>query len=440
MKVEPLIGFIIILLLVLSNGFFAMAEIALLSVRKSRLEKLANEGNKKAAIALKLARNRNQLLSTVQIGITLVGILSGVLAGTTLSYSFADTLQKWGIIEPYNKIISYTLFVVLTTYFSLVIGELIPKRLALNDPEKYSLRTARVMQALEWLTRPLVRLLSKSSDLGLKMLHAKMNVTPPVTEEEIMILLEKGAQGGVFEEEEQDMVEGVFRFGDRTIDDIMTPRSDIEWLDLEESSKQLTEQVLRSHHTRFPVAKDDLDNVLGIILLKDLLAARLKTDKVDFETIMKPILFIPESLEALKLLDKFRNSGSEVAIVIDEYGGTLGLVTLHDVLTAIVGEIPMPGETVDPQIVEREDGSWLLDGLLPVEELKELIDVNELPDEEKIGYQTVSGFLMSQLDGIPISGQHFDWNGWHFEVMDMDGKRVDKILVSRNAVNTETRN
>jgi putative hemolysin len=431
LKLEPLIGIAIILLLVFSNGFFAMAEIALLSVRKSRLEKLANEGNKRAATALRLARNPNQLLSTAQIGITLVGILSGVLAGSTLSYSFAVTLQNWGIKAPFNHIISYTLFVVLTTYLSLVIGELIPKRLALNDPEKFSLKAAGFMGGLEWLATPLVRLLSKSTDLGLKIMRVKPKPVPTVTEEEIKILLEKGAQVGVFEESEQDMVEGVFRFGDRTIDDIMTPRSDIEWLDLEESPKKLTEQVLSSHHTRFPVGKGSLDNVLGILLLKDLLAARLKNDEVDFEAILTPILFVPESLEALKLLDQFKKSGSEIAIVIDEYGGTLGLVTLHDVLTAIVGEIPLPGETAEPQVIEREDGSWLLDGLLPVEELKDLIDVAELPDEDKIGFQTVGGFLMSQLDGIPISGQFFNWQGWHFEVMDMDGRRVDKILVTR---------
>lgn len=431
MKIEPLIGIVIILLLIFSNGFFAMAEIALLSVRKSRLEKLANEGDKRAARTLKLAHNPNQLLSTTQIGITLVGILSGVLAGSTLSDSFAGTLQKWGVSTPYNNIISYTLFVVLTTFLSLVIGELVPKRMALSDPEKFSMRASGVMNGLEWVARPLVKLLSKSTDLGLKIMRIRPNTVPTVTEEEIKILLEKGAEGGVFEESEQDMVEGVFRFGDRTIDDIMTPRSDIEWLDLEESSKKLTEQVLNSHHTRFPVGKGSLDNVLGILLLKDLLAARMKTEKVDFESILTPILFVPESLEALKLLDQFKKSGSEIAIVIDEYGGTLGLVTLHDVLTSIVGEIPLPGEIAEPQVIERDDGSWLLDGLLPVEELKELLDVTELPDEEKIGYQTVSGFLMSQLDNIPVSGQSFNWNGWHFEVMDMDGRRVDKILVDR---------
>lgn len=408
-----------------------MAEIALLSVRKSRLEKLANEGDKRAARALRLARNPNQLLSTTQIGITLVGIISGVLAGSTLGDSFAGTLQKWGVAAPYNNIISYTLFVVITTYLSLVIGELIPKRMALNDPEKFSMQASGIMRGLEWIATPLVKLLSKSTELGLKIMRIKPNTIPTVSEEEIKILLEKGAQGGVFEESEQDMVEGVFRFGDRTIDDIMTPRSDIEWLDLEESSKNLTEQVLKSHHTRFPVGKGSLDNVLGILLLKDLLAARLKTEKIDFESILTPILFVPESLEALKLLDKFKDSGSEIAIVVDEYGGTLGLVTLHDVLTSIVGEIPLPGEVVEPQVIERDDGSWLLDGLLPVEELKELLDVTELPDEEKIGYQTVSGFLMSQLDGIPVSGQSFNWQNWHFEVMDMDGRRVDKILVSR---------
>ena len=425
-----IIGLAVIFLLIFLNGYFAMAEIALVSVRKTRLEQLAKEGNKRAVQALKLASSTNKLLSTVQVGITLVGIINGVLAGSTLGSQLSLAFQNISISKPISDGISYFILIFLTMYFSMVIGELIPKRMALNNPEKYALRVAPAMSALEWITSPIVKLLSWSTDAGLKLIRFKPNPISPVTEDEIKILMEHGTQVGVFEETEQDLIEGVFRFGDRTIDDIMTPRSDIEWLDLDEKADHLIGKALKSHHTRFVVCKGSLDNVIGILFMKDLLVVRMRTEKVDLRSILKPAIFVPESLEAVKLLEKFKTSSTEIALVIDEYGGLLGLVTLHDVLTAIVGELPLPGEDAEAQVIEREDGSWLIDGLLPIEELKDLLDVEELPDEERIGFQTVGGFMMSRMDGIPLSGQHFEWKNWKFEVVDMDGRRVDKVLVS----------
>jgi putative hemolysin len=425
-----LIEILIIFLLLVLSGVFAMTEIALVSARKVRLQQRADEGDLAAKEALELAENPNRLLSTTQIGITLIGVLTGALGGATLSDRLALQLVRLPWLAPYASGVALAVVVILTTYFTLVIGELIPKRLGINNPEKIARSIAGPMRTLSRLAAPLVSLLSVSTDAGLRLLGIKPSDEPPVTEEEIKVLMEQGTQVGVFEEAEQDMVESVFRLGERYIDAIMTPRTEIEWLDLDEPYEELLRQVLESRHTRFPVASGGLDNVVGILQARDLLINHTGKGQANIEELMVPPIFVPDSMPALKVLEMIKSSGVHAALVIDEYGGLLGMVTLYDILTAIVGDIPSEGETDEPQVVQREDGSWLLDGLLAVDELKDLLDLPDMPEEDRVGFQTLGGFVMSQIGSIPSAGQHFDWENYRFEVMDMDGRRVDKVLVS----------
>ena len=429
---NAIVEIILILGLLIINGIFAMSELALISSRKIRLQQKAEEGNKAARAAMELAESPNRFLSTTQIGISLIGILAGAVGGATLADRFALFLQKIPSLKPYSEEIAFTIIVLLTTYFSLVIGELIPKRIALNDPEKITLIIAGPMRFLARLTSPIVALLSKSTDLGLRLLGLPKSTEPIVTEEEIKVLMEQGTQSGIFEEAEQDMVEGIFRLNDRFIDSIMTPRTEILWIDLDESREEIVEVMLRSRHSRFPAAHDSLDNVQGILSARDFLGSLLEPEPVPVENLLQPPLFVPESMSALRVLEMIKLSGVHEALVLDEYGGLLGMVTLYDILKAIVGEIPGFGDNFEPQAVQREDGSWLLDGLLSIDELKDVLNIEApLPEEDRIGYQTLGGFIMSQLGAIPSSGQRVKWGEYQFEIMDMDGRRVDKVLVSR---------
>ncbi len=427
---QTLFEILIIFLLLILNGVFSMTELAMISARKVRLQQRAEDGDRAAKQALDLAENPNRLLSTIQIGITLISVLTGALGGATLAERLSLVLSQVGWLAPYASGVSVAIVVILTTYFSLVIGELIPKRLAMNNPEKVAVSVAGPMRFLSGLTSPIVSLLSASTDAGLRLLGVKPSAEPPVTEEEIKVLMEQGTQVGVFEVAEQDMVESVFRLGERYIDAIMTPRTEIEWLDLDEPYEELLQQVLNSRHTRFPVASGSLDNVIGILQARDLLIAHNANGKANIEELMAPPLFVPDSMAALKVLEMIKSSGVHVALVIDEYGGLLGMVTLYDILTAIVGEIPTEGLEAEPEIVQREDGSWLLDGLLAIDEFKDLLDLDDLPEEDRVGYQTLGGFVMSQIGSIPTAGQHFEWGNYRFEVMDMDGRRVDKVLAT----------
>lgn len=420
-----------ILILILINGFFAMSEIALVSARKTRLEQHAAEGDKGSKTALELTRSTSKLLSSVQVGITLVGVLTGVIGGATLAERLTSVLIKIKWLAPYAATLSLVLVVLLVTYFSLVIGELIPKKLALNNPEKISSQVSGVMRFISRVTSPVVRLLSASTDLGLRILGVKPSNEPPITEEEIRILINQGAQVGVFGEAEQDMVESVFRLNDRSINAIMTPRTEITWLDANDSKEQILKQVVESPHSRFPVARETLDNVIGILNAKDLLEKYVTGEEYDILDLVQKPLFVPENTLAMRVLEMERQVGAHEALVIDEYGGLLGFVTLFDVLEAIIGEIPSSDETSDSEIILREDGSYLLDGLLPVDEFKELFDLDKLPEEEKVGFQTVGGFVMNQVGSIPAAGQYFEWQDLRFEILDMDGHRLDKVLVTR---------
>ncbi len=427
---SPALEIILIFLLLLLNGVFAMSEIAIISSRKARLEHKAEEGDPAAIAALDLANSPNRFLSTVQIGITLVGILAGALGGATLAARLAVWLGKIRGLEQYSGGLAFAVVVLLTTYFSLVIGELIPKRLGLLNPERVAVTVAQPMRFLSRLAAPVVKILSLSTDLGLRLLGASASKEPPVTEEEIKVLMEQGRRVGIFEAAEQDMIEGVFRLNDRPIDSIMTPRTEIEWLDLDETNQEILREIQQSRHTRFPVAQDNLDNVLGMLSAKDFLEKMLAGEDFNVTDLLEPPLFVPDSMSTLKTLERIKDAGVHEALVLDEYGGLLGMVTLYDILKAIVGELPGPGDELEPQAVQREDGSWLLDGLLSIDEVKDLLGVDSLPDEERIGYQTLGGFVMSQLGHIPSAGQRFEWNGMVFEVVDMDGRRVDKVIVT----------
>ncbi|WP_299026871.1 hemolysin family protein [uncultured Thermanaerothrix sp.] len=422
---------LVIFLLILLNGFFAMSEMALVSVRKVRLQQQAEEGERGAQTALELTESPNRFLSTIQVGITLIGILAGALGGATLSGDLARWLTQWPALAPYSQALALALVVLATTYFSLVLGELIPKRLALYYPEQIATVVSRPMLALSRLTAPVVSLLSASTEVGLRLLGVHPSKEPEFTEEDIRGLIEQGTQEGIFESSEQRMVEGVFRLGDRTVDAIMTPRTEIEWIDLEESPQEILEQVLRSRHTRFPVAQGDLDSVLGVISARDVLAQSLRGGDFNLSPWIQPPLFVPDSMSVLKVLEALKSAGVSIALVIDEYGGVLGMVTHYDLFKAIVGELGEADESGEPLWVQREDGSWLMDGLLPIDEFKELLDLETLPDEERVGYQTLAGFILSQLGVIPVVGQVLEWDGLRFEVVDMDGRRIDKVLVSR---------
>lgn len=421
---------LLIFLLILLNGIFALSELALLSARKVRLQQRLEDGDKRAKAALSLMETPNRLLSTVQIGITLMGIFNGALGGATLSGELNEVLKQIPWMAHISWEVSIILIVLPITYFSLVIGELIPKRLALSNPEGFAALVARPMLVLSWLMRPVVWLLSKSTELGVRVLGAASPTEPVVTEEEIRIMLEQGTMTGILQEAEQDIVESVFRFADRTVDAIMTSRLDIIWLDIEDSFEEIVNKIIESSHTVFPVAQGSLDEMLGILLVKDLFKAINQQKRVDIKSLIRQPFYAPESMPALKVLEEVKRSGVPVALVIDEYGGVLGMVTSQDILKAFVGEIPNVGQEAEHQAVQRADGSWLFDGMLRVDELKELLDLEELPDESHLGYQTIGGMLMSTLGMIPTAGQFMEWHGLRFEVVDMDGHRVDKILVT----------
>ncbi|HSM24613.1 MAG TPA: hemolysin family protein [Anaerolineaceae bacterium] len=426
---SSLLSIIVIFLLIIINGIFAMSEISLISAKKIRLQQMAKVGNKSAQAALDISANPNKFLSTIQIGITLIGIMSGALGGAALSTNLGAFFRSIPLLAPYGDAIGFAIVVLVTTYFSLIVGELIPKRLGMHSPEKISSIVALPMKTLSWLTSPIVKLLSASTDIGLKILGIEASKDPVITEEEIKILMKQGTQSGIFESAEEDMVTGIFRLGERYIDSIMTPRTEIEWIDLDEPFEVILQQVIESNHSRFPVAIGELDNVQGILLSKDLLGNSLNGNVPSIQDLLQPPLFVPDSTSALKALDLIKEAGAHAVLVIDEFSGVLGMVTLYDVLKSIVGSIPTAGEDEELQAVQREDGSWLFDGLLAIDDVKEILALETLPEENRVGFQTLGGFMMTVLDNIPEVGQYIDVYHMRFEIVDMDGKRVDKVLV-----------
>ncbi|AVH72847.1 hemolysin family protein [Nostoc sp. 'Lobaria pulmonaria (5183) cyanobiont'] len=420
---------LIILVLIIANGVFSMSEMAIVSARKVRLQQLANQGDAKAKVALKLAESPNHFLSTVQVGISLIGILTGAFGGATIASRLAIYVKRVPLLAPYSDPLSFGIVVLLITYFSLIVGELVPKRLALNNPERIASIVAIPMQALAAIASPVVFLLSASTDLILRLLGITASTEPQVTEEEIKILIEQGTEAGTFEEAEQDMVERVFRLGDRPVSYLMTPRPDIVWLDLDDSAEENRQKMVDSAYSRYPVCQGGLDNVLGVIPVTDLLARSFRGEPLDLTIGLRQPVFVPESTRGLKVLELFKQTITHMALVVDEYGVIQGLVTLNDIMSEIVGDVPSTDGQDQPQAVQREDGSWLLDGMLPVEEFLELFGMEEWESEERGSYQTLGGFVITHLGRIPTAADYFEWQSMRIEVMDMDGNRVDKVLV-----------
>lgn len=422
---------IFIVLLLLANGVFAMSELAIVSARKTRLRQMCDNGDSKACAALDLATSPDRFLSTIQIGITLVGILAGAFGGATIAEQLGEQIGRVPALAPYGEVLGVATIVVTITYFSLVIGELVPKRFALNHPERIAKLVARPMQRLSRAMSPMVHLLSISTSMVLTLLRMKAPTEPPVTEDEIKVLIEQGTQAGVFEKTEQEILKRVFKLADRSIGTLMTPRPDIVWLRAKASREEIRKKVVENHYSRFPVSDESLDQVVGVVKAKDMLAPCLGDEELDLTSVMRAPLFVPESRSALEVLELFKTSATHLTLIVNEYGSIEGLVTTNDILEAIVGDITPANPQFETQAIQREDGSWLFDGTFPIDEFKEVFKVRVLPGEERRKYQTLAGFILYSLGRVPRAADHFQWNGLRFEIMDMDGKRIDKVLVGK---------
>ena len=412
------------MVLLLLNGLLSMSEMAVVSSRKARLQQQAIEGNKSAARALDLAQKPTGFLSTIQIGITLVGILLGAVGGKELSLPLAIALSGWPAVAGYAESLAFGIVVVIITALSLIVGELVPKRLALHSPERIAAAVAGPMEFISKLFTPLVWLLGKATEGVVHLMGLKPSEEPPVTAEEIQLLIDQGAEAGVIQEAEQDMVEGIFSLNDSRVYSLMTPRTEITWLDIADSPDEIRTKITQSPYSRFPVCQDSLDAVLGIVKARDLLSPPgLSSEGFKLKDRLRPAFYIPETMLASRALEIFKEKNAELMLVIDEFGSLQGLLTLNDIIEEIVGDID-----VEMQATQRQDGSWLLDGLLPIDDFKEIFKVSQLPHETE--YESLSGFVMMSLGRVPQAADHFEWNGLRFEVMDMDGRRVDKVLVT----------
>jgi len=422
--------FIIIILIIL-NGFFSMAEFALVSARRVRLSSLAEKGVRGADRALALSEDPNTFLSTIQIGITLIGILAGAFGGAAIAGQISPYFSTIPYIGVYSGAISLLCIVLIITFLTLVFGELVPKRVGLAYPERISAAVAHPIMVIATLLAPLNHLASRSTEAILWLLGSRNLHEPPVTEEDITTLLEEGTQAGVFDEAEQELVESVFRFGDREVVSLMIPRPDIVYLDLEDSLDENQNKILTTRHTRYPVCKGTLDSIMGVISVRDLYAQTGSGNRPDIEEIIQEAMVIPEHITAIRLLELFRTAKTPMAVVMDEYGTVAGIITLHDLMEAIVGDLSTVDQEVEePAIVKREDGSWFIDGRLPAEELRELLTVPALPGEEEGHFRTAAGFLISELGRVPSTGDVVIFDNFRLEVADMDDRRIDKILVS----------
>ncbi len=419
-----------LLALILFNGLFAMSELALATARRARLARLAEDGDKSSAIAIELGEEPTRYLSTVQIGITSIGILSGIVGEAALATPLAAWLQALGIGASISQYAATGLVVVIITYVSIVIGELVPKRLAQFHPEPIARAVARPIRLLSTLTRPFVHLLTLSTDTLLRLMGKSQQAASGVTEEEIHAMLEEGSEAGIIERQEHEMVRNVFRLDERLLGSLMIPRADIVYLDVGLPVEENLKLVLASEHFRFPVCRGGMDEVIGIINTKQLLTLALDKRPIDLAAQAKTDVFVPESLTGMELLDHFRATGTQMVLVVDEYGEVQGLVTLHDVLESVTGEFT-PRNHEESWAVMREDGSWLLDGMIPIPELKDSLGLKTVPEEEKGSYHTLSGMVMWLLARLPQTGDVATWENWRLEVVDLDGKRIDKILATR---------
>lgn len=425
----------LLLFLILLNGILAMSEIAVVSARKARLQKLADDDSPGAQSALALSNEPSTFLSTIQVGITTVGILSGAIGETALADPLTVWLGNFSLIEPYARGIALTVVIVGLTYFSVVVGELVPKQLGLLAPEKVASLVAPAMNMLARLAGPLVWLLAASSNSLLRLMGAARKEEPPVTNEEIKVLMEQGSEAGVFHESEQAIVSNVLRLDDQRIGAIMTHRTDIYTIDLAEPEAKIRNRIAASPYTRLVVCRDGLDHIVGILRTADILKNALAGKPLEIEHALRPALYVPEGVSTTHLLENFRKSRQQCALIVDEYGELQGLVTLTDVLTAIVGELPSSDIPEEQDILVRSDGSLLIDGSVTIERFKPVLKIEEeLPGEEESAFNTLGGFAMYMLGRIPQVTDHFEAAGYRFEIMEMDKNRVDKVLAVRMAV------
>lgn len=411
--------------LILLNGIFSMSEIALVSARKSRLESQAERGDKKAKIALELSNHPELFLSAVQIGITLISIITGVYSGERFGRDLQPYVEQIVILNPYAETISTTIIVIIVTYLSIVFGELIPKRIGLLRAEKIAKLVAKPMNGFARITHPFVWLLNKTSNIFFRIFNIKRNLDDAVTEEEIKTLIGEGTEAGTIDEAEQEIIERVFHLGDRNITSLMTHRSDIIWFNLDDNEDKIKQKILQEPHSAYPICDDSIDNIKGVVSIKDLYVS---PDSTLFKEIMQPALFIPENNTPYQVLEKFKQSKIHSAFIVDEYGSILGLLTLNDILEAIVGDIPQQNNT-DYEIREREDGSYLVDAQIPFYDFLTRFEKTEWMNEGEHDFDTLAGFILHELERIPRTGDKFDWKGFTLEIIDMDGHRIDKVLV-----------
>jgi putative hemolysin len=408
-----------------------MSEIAVVAARKVRLQQRADEGDERARAALALAHDPEKFLSTVQFGITLVGVLAGAYGGARLAEPLAEPIATLPQLAPYAENIALGIVVTVITVLSLIFGELVPKRIALNSPEQLAAWVAKPMIGLSKIGGPIVALLTASTNVVLRVFGIKGQAEPNLTEDEIKALISQGAETGAVGATEENIVQRVFQLGDQRVAAIMTPRPDIEWIDVDAGQEELREFLASHSHTRFVVCHGNLDEVLGIVRSADLLPLAFSGARIDLRALTREAVFVPDSMPAVQLLESFRSSHKHVALVMDEYGAVEGLVTVTDLLTAIVGEIPSDPSEAQGLFVSRADGTWLVDGSAPMEQVLDRFGLDPLPEEEAGAYHTIGGFVMARLGRVPRVADQFEWGGMRFEVMDMDGRRIDKVLVGR---------
>jgi putative hemolysin len=423
---------LIILLLILLNAFFALSEIAVVSSRRARLQQYALDGRRGAATALRLADDPTGFLSSVQVGITLIAILAGAYGEAALAEPLRQVLADVPLFAPYAGSVSSAIIIVSLTFVSLIIGELVPKRLALRNPERLACIVAPPMMLLSKIAHPVIWFLRQVTELALRLFTAPPVEDPRMTEEEVKTLIAEGTEAGVFEPAEKEMLEGVLRVADRSVRSIMTPRPDVVWLDLNDSVEETYDTIAGSGHSRFPVARHDVDNIIGIVHSKDLLGLTRKGGQIDLKSVARDPIYVHEGTPILKLLESFRASTVHMAVVLDEHGTIQGIVTPTDILVAIAGDLPEREGEDEPNAIMRADGSWLLDGQMPIYEVERTLEIRGLSAHEH-EYTTLAGFVLTQLGHIPVPGEVFDWNDWRFEVVDLDGRRIDKVLAITRA-------
>lgn len=424
-----LVQFLILLALLALNGLFAMAELAIVSSRRIRLKQMAEKGSKGAKAALRLMEEPTRFLSTVQIGITLIGVLAGVYSGANFAGPLSDWLARIPWLAAYAETVAYVLVVMGVTYLSLIIGELVPKRWALGHPEGIAVALAPPMQWVAKVSAPLVWLLQRSTDLVLKLLGKGRSAKHHVTEDDVRAMIAEGTREGVFHHEEHRMIEGVLKLADRNVRSIMIPRGDILWIDVEDSRETIWNAVRASGHSRYLVCRGELDELIGVATVTDLLEWIREPSGPELAQRTVAPLVVQETTNVLRLVELFREAAVHLAVVVDEHGSIEGIVTATDVLEAIAGEIPELGDTDLPEAVRRSDDSWLLDGRLAIDEVERLLGRNDMRSGDD--YTTIAGFVLAQLGRLPVTADSFEWKGLRFEVVDMDDRRIDKLLVQR---------